>query len=221
MREYKTYYLFLLGLIGIFFMPILIQKGMFVDGLWYATIANNLSNGLGTFWQPMLTETMAPEFYSHPPLVFWLQSLFFDVFGHGLFVEKIYATLTFLLTMLMIHKVWREINFDNEKLKKLSFVPLILWFLCERTYANFPNNLLECTQGVFILSSILFIFKGIRFNNRKSNVLFLIAGLFLALSFLSKGYTGLFPLIVIVLHQFYFRAFTFLTSIKYLSLIHI
>ena len=80
MREYKTYYLFLLGLIGIFFMPILIQKGMFVDGLWYATIANNLSNGLGTFWQPMLTETMAPEFYSHPPLVFWLQSLFFDVF---------------------------------------------------------------------------------------------------------------------------------------------
>ena len=188
---------------------------MFVDGLWYATIANNLSNGLGSFWQPMLTETMAPEFYSHPPLVFGLQSIFFNVFGHGLFVEKIYATLTFLLTMLMIHKVWREINFDNEKLKKLSFVPLILWFLCERTYVNFPNNLLECTQGVFILSSILFILKGIRFNNRKSNILFLIAGLFLALSFLSKGYTGLFPLIVIVLHQFYFRAFTFLTSIKY------
>ena len=215
MKAYKTYYLFLFSLMIVLFAPILVQRGMFSDGIWYATIAHNLSNGLGTFWNPMLTETIAPEFFSHPPLVFGFQSLFFDVFGSAMYVEKIYALVVFIGTIVLIHVVWKEISHGNKELQKYSFLPITLWFICERTYVNYPNNLLECTQTTFILGAVLLMLKGIRSQSSRKYISLVFSGLCLVFAFLSKGYTGLFPLGFILLHYVCFREFNFYTTIKY------
>jgi hypothetical protein len=48
-------------------LPRLAQRGMFVDGVTYASIARNLSQGRGSFWSPFYTATIYPQFHEHPP----------------------------------------------------------------------------------------------------------------------------------------------------------
>ena len=72
-------------------VPRLAHRGMFVDGVTYASIARNLAAGRGSFWSPSYTATIYPQFHEHPPLGFWLQSLWFRALGDHLFVERLYA----------------------------------------------------------------------------------------------------------------------------------
>ena len=44
------------------------SEGMFIDGLYYATIARNLSEGIGSLWFLHFTETSFNIFHEHPPL---------------------------------------------------------------------------------------------------------------------------------------------------------
>ena len=62
-------------------VSVLIQDGMFMDGMLYTNVAKNLGNGIGTFWNPISSETWMADgratFHEHPPLVFGIQSVFF------------------------------------------------------------------------------------------------------------------------------------------------
>lgn len=205
MRNYRTFNLFLISLIILLFIPNLLKKGMFVDGLWYATISKNLSDGLGTFWSPCFSQTMYPIFNEHPPLIFGIQSFFFRLLGDSWYVEKIYALFIIFLTIVLIHFLWKELFKYNPDLSKLGFIPCILWILNDNTYLFYPNNLLECSQGVFILIAVLFILKAIHVKNTYSYFFIFISGLCLILSFLSKGFTGLYPLITIIVYYAIFK----------------
>ena len=72
-------------------LPRLAHRGMFLDGITYASIARNLAEGRGRFWEPFYTATIYPAFHEHPPLAFWLQSLWFRALGDHLFVERAYS----------------------------------------------------------------------------------------------------------------------------------
>ena len=87
-------------------LPILIQKGMFLDGVTYATISKNLANGYGSFWIPQYTQTHFSQFHEHPPLVFGLQSLFFKLLGDGFLTERIFTLFTAILTAIGIVANW-------------------------------------------------------------------------------------------------------------------
>ena len=66
-----------------------------MDGLYYATIAKNLANGLGSFWQLYFTE-LDGVFYGHPPLAMGLQSILFSIFGDSIYIERAYSFSTFI-----------------------------------------------------------------------------------------------------------------------------
>jgi hypothetical protein len=66
---------------SVLMLPNFLRQGMFVDGLMYATISNNLAQGIGSFWSPQLSQTVFPAFHEHPPLVFGIESIFFRVLG--------------------------------------------------------------------------------------------------------------------------------------------
>ena len=51
-------------------LPRLLSYGMFVDGIVYASIARNMAENYGSFWQPYYTATVAPVFSDQPPLGF-------------------------------------------------------------------------------------------------------------------------------------------------------
>ena len=71
-------------------LPLLFTKGMFFDGLTYASIARNINEGVGTLWVPSYTPTIHPEFYEHPPFSFGLHSIFYRLFGDEPWVDRIY-----------------------------------------------------------------------------------------------------------------------------------
>ena len=164
------------------------SKGMFMDGLYYAAIARNLSNGLGSFWQLYFIESNG-VFYGHPPLAMGLQSIFFSIFGDSIYIERIYSLFTFLITGFSIHLIWKEVM--GKKYSFYSWVPLFFWIIIPLNGWACANNFLENTMNMFVSASIFFAIR----NIKTEKLIFLVLSAFsLSLAFLSKGFTGLFPL---------------------------
>lgn len=167
-----------------------LQEGMFFDGVTYAAISKNLAHGLGSLWTPHYTQTLYPQFFEHPPLVFGLQSLFFSLFGDGTATERVYTLFTTLLCLFLIACIWKLFYPDKETGKWWP-LPVLLWILTPVVFWSSRNNMLENTLAVFVLSATWFTCKGLL----SGRILwFLPGGAFILAAFLSKGPVGLFPL---------------------------
>ena len=201
----NIHWIFFTSLFFFLIAPNLLREGMFVDGIWYAAISNNLENDIGEFWLPSFTTTIYNSFYEHPPLVFWLQSLFFKIFGQSFWVERIYCLVIFLLTAYIISKIWKQIYLNNKNIAKLHYLPLILWILNFHTFFAYPNNVLECTLTLFTLASIYFLNKSLEYKGLKAYILMLISGLLIFFGFLSKGFVALFPIVFFAILYIVYR----------------
>lgn len=183
------------------FLPALVQDGMFLDGVTYSAIANNMANGYGSFWDPHYTKTLYAHFHEHPPLVFIVQSWFFKVFGHAFYTERIYSLFIALLTVTGLLQCWRLLT-THTILTSFSWLPVLLWLLVPLVSWSYKNNLLENTLGVFTIFSVFFILKAL--IERKIGYLFL-GSMLVVSAFLSKGVVGLFPLVVPILYVLIYR----------------
>lgn len=164
----------------------LFSNGMFMDGTIYAAVSNNLANGEGTLFSPKFTETLYPYFVEHPPLAFWLQGLFFYLFGDHFLVERFYCLITILAGAYLLIQIWRSIGMDL----KTAFIPLFVWLFSRDVAWGFANNMLENTMTVFILWSFLYLAK-YYFDQQKIGRL-LLAGLFLSMACATKGFVALY-----------------------------
>ncbi len=162
----------------------MLSEGMFMDGLYYSTIARNLSNGLGTFWNPYFTATCLTDFHEHPPLALGIQSVFFTLFGESRLIDKLYSILTVVFVGYIILKIWAALKYQH------GWVPLLLW-LCTPlvTWAS-SNNMLENTLTIFTSLSVLFYLKS---QNGNRYLYVSLSGFMLALGFLTKGFVAFFP----------------------------
>ena len=168
----------------------LTTTGMFMDGLIYSNISANMAEGVGSFWHPVYTATHHPDFYQHPPLALGLLALFYKVLGTHIWVTKLYMVLTMLLCAWLIVKLWMRLGGKREN----GWMPLLLWTLIPIVTHFAFQGMLENTMVLFDLGAILLLLR----SDRKAwNAL--LAGLLLAAAFLTKGYTGLFPLVLPVL----------------------
>lgn len=182
------FWLLVIGIMLILVCPPLLSEGMFLDGVVYAGISRNMAEGVGSFWSPHYTETIGPIFHSHPPLAFGIEALFFKVFGDHLFVERLYSFLTFLLSGLLVVLIWKRTT--NRPFS--AWLPLLFWVAIPLVTWSASNNMLENTMTVFVLLSVYLMLVSYQ-NHRKVELLLSALPLFLA--FLSKGFTGLFPLV--------------------------
>ena len=184
------------------------SDGMFLDGVYYATISKNLSNGLGSFWfLPSIASS--DVFHGHPPLAMGLQSIFFSIFGDSIYIERFYSLLTFIVTGFFIHLIWEEVI--GKKYSLYSWVVLFFWAIIPLNSWACSNNILENTMNIFVASSVFFLIKNIRTNDL---VYIMISGVCLSLAFLSKGFTGLFPLSFFFLYYLVFPSMTFKEMIR-------
>ncbi|MBL4593352.1 MAG: glycosyltransferase family 39 protein [Flavobacteriales bacterium] len=211
----KIFWLFVLSLFSILILSGLVQKGMFLDGITYAAISNNLANGLGGFFHPHYTKTWYNEFYMQPPLVFGVQSLFFKLFGSGFLAERLYSLSMALLSIYGIILNWKLFT-KTFNFKSLSWLPILFWVTTPIIFWSYQNNMIENTLSVFALFSVYFISKGIQSNKI---YLLIIGSLFILLCFLTKGLVGLFPLAIVVVHFIAFRQLSLLKTIAYSLLI--
>jgi 4-amino-4-deoxy-L-arabinose transferase-like glycosyltransferase len=180
--------------------------GMFFDGVFYAAIANNLANGIGTFWEMQYTTTLHATFHEQPPLALFLQSLFFRLFGDSIYVERLYCFVSALLMIWLIIRTWMEVA---GKENKYNWLPVLLWLSIPLNLWTYQNNLIELTLGVLDLAAIFFILKGCRQN---SFTWLLLGGLFTFLAFFSKGLQGLFPIVAPIVYWLAYRSQSFSKS---------
>ena len=186
--------------------PILIQDGMFMDGQQYACVAKNLSNGIGTFWFPILSQTWwkanSNFFMEHPPLIYGIQSFFFTLLGESMYVERIYSLITAILTAFLLSKIWKLTCNENKELSKFGWLPILLWIIIPVCFWSYQNNMQENTMGVFTIASVFFSLKAIRENGTKTSLIsILLAGVAIFMATFSKGLPGLFPLGIVVLYR--------------------
>ncbi len=187
------FWLFLIGLFLILVNKSLLTEGMFFDGVTYASISRNMAEGQGTFWNPYYTQILYPEFRQHPPLALGLEALAFKAFADHLWVEKAYSVLTFLLSGLLIALIWKRTTNNI----RWAWLPLLFWIAMPLVTWSATNNLLENTMSVFVLLSVYLMIVSYQRNHKLWLVL---AGVALFGAFLSKGFTGLFPLVFPILY---------------------
>lgn len=179
---------------------------MFFDGVFYAAIANNLANGIGTFWEMQYTTTLHASFHEQPPLALFLQSLFFRLFGDSIYVERWYCFVFALVMICLMIRTWILVA---GKEMKYYWLPVLLWISIPLNLWTYQNNLIELTLGVLDLAAIFFILKGCRQN---SFTWLLLGGLFTFLAFFSKGIQGLFPLVAPIVYWLAYRSQGFTKS---------
>jgi 4-amino-4-deoxy-L-arabinose transferase-like glycosyltransferase len=183
----------LIGIVLILMSKSLLTEGMFFDGVTYASISRNMAEGQGTFWNPHYTQTLYPEFRQHPPLALGMEALCFKAFGDHLFVERLYSVLTFLLSGLLIALIWKRMTNNI----RWAWIPLLFWVAMPVVTWCATNNMLENTMTVFVLFSVYLMIVSYQRNER---VWLFLAGISLFAAFLSKGFTGLFPLVFPIIY---------------------
>ncbi len=161
--------------------------GMFVDGTYYANIARNLSDGLGSWWS--LQVNPSPwGFFEHPPLAIWLQSLAFDVFGDSRYVEKAYSYVCGLLQLGLLMGLSQAVPAQK---RAPTFFAALLFAASPLGTWIFNCNMLENTMMLACFGAVWAQIVGMK---RNSLMWFLISGVLVFLAFMSKGVLGLFPL---------------------------
>lgn len=206
------------AIILVLVLPALVQHGMFMDGTQYACVARNLALGEGTFWFPHLSDSWlkngASCFMEHLPLAYYLQSNFFLVFGESIYTERIYCFTCLLVSVALIHAIWQILPFENEVLKRNSWLPLLLWITCGSVFWAYQNNMLEITVSVFTLASLYFMLRVVYCANwRFLNLV--ICGTCILFASLSKGLPGLFPLAAPVLFYLTLGKWSIRTALLY------
>lgn len=177
-----------LAFAAIVFLPDLFTMGMFTDGLTYASIARNLSQGIGSFWQPHYTNSLLPHFYGHPPLAIGIQSLVFSICGDQFFVERTYSFVLFISCACWLLLIWRAM-FNNKAVQHDGWMVVIFWLLMPVCSWCFRSNMLENTLTFFALGA----FWGLLSTKVWKTI---VASIFVLCAFLCKGPVGLFPIVV-------------------------
>lgn len=206
--RHLTGWLFTAALFTALLFPLLTRDGMFFDGTIYASISRNMAEGTGSFWSPYYTATLDPDFYESPPLGLGLQSIFFRIFGDHFWVERLYCLIMALIAAALIISIWKRVPDTS---KATGWVPLMLWLAIPLVHWSYTNNMLENTMTVFCLLAIILLFnhveKGFHYLWQ------LVAAAMIFCAFMTKGFTGLFPLAFYFLHWLIFRQYSFTTMI--------
>lgn len=182
----------------------IIEPGMFFDGLIYSSMAMNMAEGVGDFWNPMQSLTKNSEFYDHPTLVMGLQALFFKVLGWESFlVEKVFSVVFLFLHLLTIFFFSKRIRAIFE-IESKYFEPFVffLWLMVPIVTWGAVNNLLEGPMSLIVTLIIWLQLETEQKQSWKKKLPFdVLAGLLLLLAFHAKGVTSLFPMAFPLFYQ--------------------
>ena len=185
-----------------------LQQGMFLDGVNYANVANNLANGKGTLWHFTYSETFLNHYTHQLPLMIWSEALFFYLFGDSILIERFFCLLLLILNSWAIASLWK-VSFPEHR----SYFgwPLVLWIITPIVFWGFTNNVQETMMSLCAVVSITYVL--LYYKTERIQHL-LIGGLFCFLCGFCKGVQGLFPLVAIPFYHFLVQRKSFWSMIK-------
>ncbi len=191
------------------FLPRVVPQGMFVDGVLYASISRNLAEGRGTWWLPYFSIAYWIEgiprnyYYENPPLLFWMQSVFFRVFGDHWWVEKLYATVLLLFNCFLITRIWKTVLKSINGEHSLPWLPVLFFYLIPIVFWGSAYNLIDSQLLTFCLLATWALVSGL-INQSERALQYLLAVCFIFLGILTKGPVAVYP---VALPFLYFMVF--------------
>lgn len=179
------------GAVALIWLPNLLTKGMFMDGVINAVVAENLANGKGSFYHLKDYNFPNNDYTGHPPLAFQLQAFFFKHFGSAHYMERVYSLVCLIFQLLLVAQIWKLLKPKNEL--TYSALPLLFFISSPLVVWCYSNNLLENTMSIFTTGSVVWM---LRYEANKNGwwLSALFSGLLLMAALLSKGPVGLFVL---------------------------
>jgi 4-amino-4-deoxy-L-arabinose transferase-like glycosyltransferase len=159
-----------------------------------------MAAGEGSFWQPIYAGPY--PFWSHPPLMFGLQAIFFKIFGPFFGTEKIYNFVVWLATLLLIRAFWKSIDI-SDRFRSLWWLPVLFWGFMPSVLWAYPNNILDGTVAVFSIAAVLVLYRAMGKDKRYLHTL--VAAMLIFCASLTKGLSGLFPLAAPILYVVIYR----------------
>lgn len=193
-----------------------------MDGTQYACVSKNLAEGRGSFWFPFLSpfwcQNGSFHFFEHPPLFYFLESLFFRIPGMAGYAEKVFCLVLCICNALSIHMIWKLIQEQNAGLRAFSWLPILLWIITPVCFWCFQNNMVEIVLSLFTLLST---YCTLRFllHTKKRYVLLVLSGAFLYGAFLTKGLVGLFPLGVCLIFSLSHKSISIKQALIYTGIV--
>ena len=161
------------------------EKILVGDAVGYDTIAHNLANGSGFSMEPNI-----PTPIRAPGYPFFL-SIIYLVFGHSYFIVRIFQAILSALTCVILYYTAKEI-FD-EKIAKVS-AWLLLFYPVLIVYTG-----LILSETLFTFLFIITVFLLVKGLSSEKNKYFILSGLFLGLSTLTRPVTLLLPFLIFFL----------------------
>lgn len=177
-----------------------LPEGYHPDSLVYMSMARNLAEGDGGFWELHFTDTLLNPFYEHPPLGIYLMSVPFRLFGGTFIIDRLYGPIFGILTLLLIAYVTR---LAAPGTRHGSYLAPLYFLLFPIAGYTLENNLLEISASFFALASVAIFLFGMQ----KKMPLRLVALLFVLLqttAFFNKGPVVLFPMALPLFYAFLF-----------------
>lgn len=210
-RLHRLAWLFVGGFIVAIYLPRFVTQGLCFDGMTYACVARNMAIGIGSWWEPYYASKTSiwiegnttDILYGQLPMLYWLESLFFKAFGDHWWIEKVYGVIVMLGILTLVVALWRQF-FQKTIFSNFAWLPVFLLCITPHFRWAVANNIIEPTLTLFCTASVFFAVKASKSNHLlKKNTL--LAGVFVALAFLTKGPVGLFPVVVPVWACLVFR----------------
>jgi hypothetical protein len=197
-RKNSIPYFLIIALAAVLWLPWLLAKGMFMDGMYNAILAQNLAHGISTFWAPQTNDYSHPAYWNNPPLSMLLLGYCYRIFGDHFSVERIYSLACAVLQLGLISWAWRIFWKDEIEIRKYDWLPCFLWLISPLTSWCYSNNLMENTMSIFTTSALISFLLFFRYR-RLVFLLSLAGAVFIFLACITKGPTGLFPLAIPIL----------------------
>jgi len=226
LRPQLALYLLIIAIAASLWLPNLFTYGMFLDGVINANVAKQYANGVGSFFS--LQECNCPNgsYIGHPPLAFAMQAVIFKACGSAFYMDKVYSLLCALAQLLLIGVLWLKAA-PQPAIRRLAWLPCLLWLLSPIISWGYSSNLLENTMSMFTTATLIVMLAYMR--SGKLVWLYAIAAALLSFAaLLSKGPVAMFvmaaPIVFIGTYEGYnlrkalsFMA-VYLTTLTLLSL---
>lgn len=200
-RMCKTGHLFIVFFVAAMFLPRVVKKGLFGDGLLYASMSRNMSENIGSFWRPYFSssywiENMPATYYENPPLMLWVQSLLFRCTGDHWWVEKLFSFLVLILNLFFFRFLWRVLFTNQPELKKYWYLVVFFWYIIPVVIWGNVNNLMDNLLLSFCLAAVALTLKSFVSRDNTDYIALICAAVCVFLGILTKGPVALYPLSV-------------------------
>lgn len=178
----------------------LLELGKHGDGVEYASVARNMAEGRGSLWRPYFSDTFGVLYREHLPLIYWIESLLFKIFGDGPYFEGLYGLAVGLIILACTALFWNRVRRDFQLPLCGAWWPILLLVSVPVfTYLSQTHRMVFSFAVLAILATY-FAYRSM-IVEKYAVIYSILAGVLTYLGFISQGPAACFTFAVPLIYR--------------------